>query len=128
SELRERLPTLVRPPGRPRVERSEGPASMIATLRGEALRFVIAHPGCVRLEGKRSRYGDAWRRFVLERRERHPDLALGEFADALCMPLGTIVDWLREPRAEAGPGVEGHTAAAGEHDAKHAQIETVLAA
>lgn len=129
SEIRQLLPTLVRPPGRPHTEPIEQPVSKIAELRGEALRFVMSHPGCVRLADERGRYGEPWRLFVLGLHERHPDVTLSDLAGALCMPLGTIEDWLRAPRPDAPEEDDGERdEAASEHDGKLAQIETVLCA
>lgn len=126
SELRELLPTLARPPGRPRAEPTSQPPSTIAELRGEALRFAMSHPGCVRLDRERTRYSESWRRFVIGLHERRADVPLPELADALCMPLGTIEDWLRT-HAPVEPGREHIEVHAGtEHDAKLAQIETLL--
>jgi transposase InsO family protein len=125
-EIGELLPTLARAQGRPRAVREPEPVSKFAELRGEALRFVMSHPGCVRQERERMRYGDAWRLFVLELRDRHAELPLGDLADALCMPLGTLEDWMRAPAPE--PPLNAHDDVATEHDAKLAQIETVLAA
>ena len=67
------LPTLVRPPGRPRLEHERAPSSTLADLRVQALRFVMQHPGCVQ-SGARARYSERYRRFVLELRERHADV------------------------------------------------------
>jgi hypothetical protein len=126
--IRALLPTLVRPPGRPRAEHVEPPASKVIELQREALRFLMRHPGCVRLEGERGRYGDAWRRFVLELRERHADVPLADLAHAICMPLGTIEDWLCAPCPEDVDRDELEREDAADHDAKLAQIETVLTA
>jgi hypothetical protein len=129
SEIRDLLPTLDRPPGPPRVERGPQPASRFAELRGEALRFLKSHAGCVRLERERMRYRDTWRHFVITLRERYADLSLPDLADALCMPLGTLEDLLRESIVASEPErehIEPHEEA--ERDAKLAQIETVLAA
>jgi len=93
--IEELLPTLGRPVRRPRVQRAEPPASKLDEIRGEALRFVMTHPGCVRLGDERGRYAETWRRFVIELRERHVDVPLSALADAICMPLGTVEDWLR---------------------------------
>src|SRR5690606_16821809 len=76
NEIRDLLPTLVRPPGRPRVEPSAPQPSKVAELGAEALRFVMSHPGCVRLERERMRYADSWRHFVITLHERHADLPL----------------------------------------------------
>lgn len=128
SEIDALLPGLTRPPGRPRAERDPAPPSTSAELRGEALRFVMSHPGCVRLGRERTRYSDAWRRFVVELHEGHDDVPLPELADALCMPLGTLEDWLRAPRVDPPEPEPVETDIDREHDAKLAQIETVLAA
>lgn len=128
SEIRELLPSLSRPPGRPRADRVEPPISEIAEILREALRFVMSHPGCVQAGAERARYGERWRLFVLELRERHAELPLADFAAAVGTPLGTLEDWLRAPRPEAPEPDGGEVDAPTEHDAKLAQIETVLAA
>ncbi len=127
SEIRALLPTLARPAGRPRVEHAEPSSDTLAELRGEALRFVMCHAGCVRLGGERGRYSDAWRRFVLDLRERHAELPLGDFAHAICTPLGTVEDWLRAPRPEASDFDETEPSDDTQHDPRLAQVETVLA-
>ncbi len=128
GEIDALLPRLTRPPGRPRAERSAPPPSTMAELRGEALRFVMSHPGCVRFGRERTRYSDSWRRFVVELHERHDDVPLPELADALCMPLGTLEGWLRAPCVDPPEAEQVETEVECEHDAKLAQIETVLAA
>jgi hypothetical protein len=126
GEIRELLSALARPPGRPRAERSPPPPSTTAELRGEALRFAMSHPGCVRLDRERMRYSESWRRFVIALHERHADVPRPELADALCMPLGTLEDWLRTqaPIEQEHEHIEVDEGA--EHNAKLAQIETVL--
>jgi hypothetical protein len=59
------------------------------------LAFVMHHPGCVSGSAERRCYSDELRHHVLELRERHQDLDLALFADAVGTPLGTIQDWLR---------------------------------
>jgi len=130
------LPQLARPPGRPRVERATDSADApgLVGIAVETIRFIKQHPGCVQ-GGARARYADCFRRFVLELRERHADVAAAEFAAAIDLPLGTLEDWLRSPRPGAGtvdgaasaPPSADEPAAAG-RDAQQAQIETVLAA
>jgi len=146
------LPTLVRPPGRPRIEPAPAPSGQHAALSLEALCFVMRHPGCLQVGGARARYSDYYRRFVIELRERHAEVVASEFAEAIQIPLGTLQDWMRtappdnhasgaaaDPHQQAGHGatdsLEGHAGAevtdpcpAAEHDARHAQIETVLVA
>jgi hypothetical protein len=136
------LPTLARPPGRPRVEPAPGPANVseFFEIAVEMIQFMKRNPGCVQ-SGTRDRYADGYRRFVLELRERHADVTATEFAVAIDLPLGTLEDWLRSPPI-AEPSIAGTTAPCDpsategvsdpvhttKHDARQAQIETVLAA
>jgi len=92
------LPSLIRPPGRPAAEAGPASPERVHELRGAVLRFVLDHPGCVHGGAERRRYTDSFRRFVLELRERHAELALPAFAEAIELPLGTLEDWLRPGR------------------------------
>ena len=122
------LPSLQRPVGRPAV--APGTPSIEAfetrlALARNVLRFVAAHPGCMRGTG-RLRYADAFRRHVLALRGEHPALPLAHFADAVSVPLDTIEDWLRagalapalEPPAADDAGTSTHVL--------HAHVQTVL--
>jgi hypothetical protein len=144
------LPTLARPPGRPRVEPAPAPPGQHVALMSEALCFLMRHPGCLQVGDERARYSDHYRRFVIELRERHAEVVSSDFAEAIKLPLGTLQDWMRtspvaasaaaaDPHEQAGHGatdsLEDHAGAevtdprpATEHDARHAQIETVLVA
>jgi hypothetical protein len=124
------LPMLQRPPGRPLTEREPVAGSLVADLRGEVLRFMMRHPGCAHLSSQRAYYSESFRLFVLALRERHADVGLTDFAEAVCVPLGTLEDWLRPGRAptSAEPPVPSPAPDALEPDAKQTQIETVLAA
>jgi hypothetical protein len=142
--LESMLPTLARPPGRPRVEPAPGPANVpeLVEIAVEMLQFIKRNPGCVQSgERGRDRYADGCRRFVLELRERHADVAATVFAATIDLPLGTLEDWLRSPSI-AEPSIAS-TAASGDastadgipdpghaarSDARQAQIEIVLAA
>jgi hypothetical protein len=128
SVLRELLPTLARAPGRPRAEPAPEAPSKLAELRGEALRFVMRHPGCVRLERERMRYADSWRRFVIALHETHADVPLPALADALAMPLGTLEGWLRAPPVDTATSERAADDERPAQGAKLAQIETVLCA
>lgn len=121
------LPTLVRPPGRPRLERERTPSSTLVDLLAQVHRFVTQHPGCIQ-SGARARYSEPYRRFVLELRERHTDVMLSEFADAIQLPLGTLEDWMRTSPVDKRVVVTDAGERDAAHDAKHAQIETVLVA
>jgi hypothetical protein len=123
AELRDLTAQLERAPGRPRAEPIAPALSTLAELRGEALRFVMAHPGCVRIEHDRMQYAQAWRSFVIAVTERHAEIPPSEIADALCMPLGTLEDWLRAPAVEPASIEPGDDR---ERDAKLAQAEAVL--
>jgi len=100
------LPRLLRAPGRPASEPAATPPALTHELRGELLRFVMDHPGCVHGGAQRRRYTGELRRFVLELYERHAELDLPAFADALMLPLGTLEDWLRPGQVERDGGVE----------------------
>jgi hypothetical protein len=93
------LPTLARPRGRPTKAPSVTPAAgeVIATVSREVLRYVTRHPGCVDRGAERQWYSDGFRRFILELRGQHADLADDAFAHAADLPLGTLKDWLRAP-------------------------------
>lgn len=84
------LPTLARPPGRPATVR---PAQRLdddsGALTREVLGYVMRHPGCVDRGPERQRYSDGFRRFVLELREKHREMAVESFALATDIPLGT---------------------------------------
>jgi hypothetical protein len=123
SALHGLLPTLARAPGRPRADAAPPSPSKLAELRGEALRFLMSHPGCVRLERERMRYADSWRRFAIALHERYAEAPLPELAEALCMPLGTLEDWLRTPLVEP---LEAESEVDRERDAKLAQVGAVL--
>ena len=127
------LPTLARPPGRPRVEPAPGPANApeLLEIAVEMIQFMKRNPGCVQ-SGARDRYADGYRRFVVELRERHADVAAIEFAAAIGLPLGTLEDWLRsritEPSIASATDCVPDPVHITKHDARQAQIETVLAA
>jgi hypothetical protein len=124
DQVRDMLPALSRPPGRPPTEHTPVARSGIEELRGQALRFLMAHPGCVSQLGRTS-YAEPWRRFVLAAVERHSNASLPEIADAVCMPLGTLEDWLRTPPS-ATPESAPDAPQEAERDAKLAVIEAVL--
>lgn len=132
----ELLPTLERPPGRPPAAREPAPEGVLAELRGELLRFVMQHPGCVHVSARRSRYAECLRCFVLELRQRYAEPSLEDFAKALCIPLGTVEDWLRpgrlevatEPPSEVASDPRPTTAEPTEPDVESLQLQTVLSA
>jgi hypothetical protein len=134
--LRDVLPSLLRPVGRPPVPPRETAPDAAYALLGAVTTFVMDHPGCVYGGPERRRYDDAFRRFLLELREQHPDLDLDAFADAVRVPLGTLKEWLNgRPAPKAEPSVDDHPpdedADAGDASAssttpESAQIQVVL--
>ena len=129
DEILDLLPDLVRPPGRPRVERGPPTDDRAGAITREILRFVMDHPGCVHGGRERRRYGDALRRRVLELREEHHQLDLAAFAEATGVPAATIECWLRlggeaEPTGE--PAAAARPADDTESDVRIAVVETVL--
>jgi len=104
GDLVRRLPELQRPVGRPPSPPSPPlEAGVRAELSAQMLGYLIAHPGCIAGGAERRRYDDGVRRFVLELRERHSEIALAEFARAVQIPKDTLADWLRTPSAAEPP-------------------------
>ena len=91
------LPRLTRSRGRPPREKTTSPIDD-ADLSQKILAFVMDHPGCVSGGGERRHYADIFRCRVLELREDYPSLDLQTFAKAVCVPVGTLEDWLRPGR------------------------------
>ncbi len=129
DDLLSLLSTLVRPPGRPRVEPVPPADERTVTLTRKALAFVMDHPGCVYGGPKRRHYSDEFRHRVIELRGEWADLDLETFAAAVCVPAGTLEDWLR-PGGAAGhtrkPPAGPRADDASSSEAKVAAIETVL--
>lgn len=124
-EVKERLEralcALVRPSGRPS---KPPPEPAPPPLASQVLDYVLRHPGCVSGGSGGRRYSDGFRCHVIDQLERHGDVPLVAFADAIRVPLGTLKDWLRggtvevEARDEQPPD---------RPDPRGPQIETVLA-
>jgi len=96
--LLDRLPTLERPAGRPRVE--PPPRQETASVTDQVLSFVMQHPGSVYQNGQRRRYSDGFRCFILELCDLHRQVSLEAFAGAVQVPLGTLKDWQRGGRKD----------------------------
>lgn len=122
-ELRARIQAIVpecqRPPGRPP---EPPPPVPPPDLRGQVLRFVYAHPGCVHGGPERQRYSDAFHHFALDLAAEHADLSLPTLADGICIPEETLRDWLRGDR----PHVDPPPTAAVDRSPTIPQVETVL--
>jgi len=131
SRLLEVLPSLVRPVGRPPAVAVTPPPESSAVCC-EVLRFVMAHPGCVHGSTERREYSDSFRHIILGLHQRHAGLGLDLLAQATCVPVDTLRDWLRvkpptpAPSVAAVPPSAGVGAACGGADTLH--IETVLVA
>jgi hypothetical protein len=98
------LPSLQRPAGRPPAPPREANPDSARELCGAVLTFLMDHPGCVHGGAERHHYTDPFRHFVLELRERHLDLELEHFAEAISVPLGTLKAWLGAGVDEAANG------------------------
>jgi hypothetical protein len=131
QRIRQHLVGLARPVGRPPADPGEPSPDVVARVREEVLRFVLAHPGCAHTGLRRARYSDSFRRFLVELRERHAELSLAAFAAATTLPEGTLEDWLRCPDLhvnEGGAEPPDESESDAQVDGTLAQIETVLAA
>ena len=118
--------SLLRGPGRPVLEPDMSPPDALYELRGRIIDFLIEHPGCVTTRGRRRRYSDDYRRYVLElaeEREEETEGDLASFSQAAAVPLPTLRDWLRVERPEPEPMDDEAT---DRQDAASARIETVL--
>jgi hypothetical protein len=116
------LPTIQRPCGRP--PDPEPTAVDTGEISRIALDFVYDHPGSVTGLGRRRRYSDDFRRFVLDQLAKHREVPIPSFADALRIPVGTLRDWLEGGVVETAP-VET-LAAVIPRDPTGPQIETLL--
>lgn len=127
GELLRRLPELQRSVGRPPKPPAPPLAAQLrAELSGQMLDYVIAHPGSIAAGAERHRYSDGMRRFVLELRERHAEVALDAFARAVRIPVDTIADWLRTPSGDGMDTAEPTADTTQAPDPALLRIETLL--
>jgi transposase InsO family protein/transposase len=99
-----------RPPceGLPAVERD-----LLVAVRD----FLMDHPGCVEGGGARRVYGEKYRDFVLRQLEpggAAQRLTHEQAAEIFGVPLGTLKDWLANPRLDAGERKADDDVSAGE--------------
>lgn len=90
-------------PGRPLTETPpEGGEDELnrLRLRVEVLEYRLRNPGSVVDHRDRTDYHSAFRRFILERKDRW-QATLHSFAQAVGVPLDTLRDWLRLDRPQA---------------------------
>lgn len=97
-----RPPAQTEPPPRPRDSEAVSRA---------VLGFVMTHPGCVHGHGERQRYGDSFRRFLVELRAEHAALSIEDFAASAAVPLGTLRSWLMATSSETAADPAGAAAA-----------------
>ena len=116
------LPDLMPGPGRPAAPASPPPDP--AELHRQVVAFLFDHPGAVAGSSERRRYSDRFRLFVIELCETYSQIPLSTLAQATCLPLPTLKEWLRGERPQVAPP---ETLAA-VHSPGTARVETVLAA
>lgn len=101
--LRELLPTLAQPVGRPRKAPPPSSSSDREALMAEVLAFTMAHPGCVS-GGRRRRYSDPFRCFIVECYEKYRErVSVEEFAVLVQVPLKTLKPWIQASSAASAP-------------------------
>ena len=105
-----RLPDLTRPVGRPRRAATVPSSTAAATISQRVLRFVADHPGAIS-GGQRRRYSDGFCHFVIELCHEHHELDLAVIAEASCLPLGTLKDWLHGGKTDTEAPTTKTTAA-----------------
>jgi len=128
DELLAALPALQRPVGRPPTPPREANPDSAYDLRGAVTTFLMRHPGCVH-GVERHGYTDSFRHFILELRERHVDVELEHFAEAIMVPLGTLKAWLGaggDSSANVGAPNEADVIDVATGTAASAQTEVVL--
>lgn len=127
EQIRDLLPSLVRPPGRPATPPAEPTApSDVEAIASAVIDYVFAHPGCVTGTTRR-RYADGFRQFILELRERFAAVDTSVFSAAVHVPEPTLADWLREPTTDE-PDRPAAEPTADRSDSAHPRIQTILAA
>jgi hypothetical protein len=136
ASLRDLLPAMIKPNGRPpRCESAKAIDSPVSQLSCDMLQYVVQHPGCVNIRKKRHWYSDGLRYHVLILRKQYSTLAFDVFAQCVCVPEGTLKNWLAPTNIdlttsqakldeEPTPSTPNTTTT---QDAMSAQIETVLA-
>jgi hypothetical protein len=123
SRVEALLPDLLPPPGRPAAP-SPPPPPDTAELHRQVVAFLFDHPGAVAGSPERRQYSDRFRLFVIELSETYSEIPLSTLAQATCLPLPTLKEWLRSERPQVAPP---ETLAA-VHSPGTARVETVLAA
>jgi hypothetical protein len=126
GELAASLPALVRAPGRPPKQQPLAPLDEGAQVTRAVLAYVMKHPGCVDRGAERQRYGDHFRRFVLDLAIEHSALGLDAFAQAAGIPPGTLKDWLRAPAGESEAPSTDTPAPASTEAVETLHVQTVL--
>ena len=126
GELAAALPELVRAPGRPPKQQPAASPDEGAQVTRAVLAYVMKHPGCVDRGAERQRYGEDFRRFVLELWVEHSALGLDAFAEAASVPLGTLKDWLRGPAGESEAPSKDAPAPTSTEAVETLQVQTVL--
>lgn len=126
GKLAAALPALVRAPGRPPKQQPAASPDDGAQVTRAVLAYVMKHPGCVDRGAERQRYGDDFRRFVIELSVEHSALGLDAFAEAAGVPLGTLKDWLRAPAGESEAPSRDVPAPAPTEAVETLQVQTVL--
>ncbi len=86
------LSALVAPSGRPPIA---PPTSAPSALATQALAFLRDHPGALAGSATRTVYSRDYRLFVLELVEVNPDVTHQALAEAVCVALPTLNEWLR---------------------------------
>jgi hypothetical protein len=115
--LRLILPSLIQPCGRPPGKKTQ-PSALSDSLQGlttAVVDYLMHHPGCVHICDTRRVYSDDFRHFIVELRARYGHVTLDDFAQDVCVPVGTLKPWLAQPvnannehSSDATIGTEAH--------------------
>jgi len=134
--VEEAVASVLKRPGRPTAPESSDPPMRVTELVAS---YLMDNPGSVTGKGSRRWYSDGFRRFVIGLNK--PDgpasqLTLEQYAQAVCVPLGTLRDWLRPSveetdgsRSTAEPDTDAEQASPGSDEtdyAGHGDIATII--
>jgi len=95
GRLRAGVETLARPAGRPAEPKAD--SDKLLKLAKSVISFLDQHPGSCSSCGGRTHYHDDFRRFVVDMFApggQAANIPVGQVADAIDVPLGTLEDWL----------------------------------
>lgn len=112
DRLRDLIPSVLHPPGRP--QRTPAEETSVLAVMEACFDYAARHPGAVSVKTQRQRYSEGYRRFVVALTAPGglaENLSAVDLARASRVPLGTLKNWLSPP-PEPGGGLPKETVSA----------------